>query len=242
MIKNAIVLAAGYATRLNMNISKPLIEVGGKPIISYLLKKLENNGITNICVVTNNRYFLDYQNIFSSRVRLINDGTNSNEERLGALRDLALALKLIYSGKLKDTLVLLGDNLFEDDLSDFFKKYNSREPKKSLIGVYDLNDIHLAKNYGIIEIDENERIKSFKEKPEKPKTTLVSTGIYAFPSKILQLLDFYLSDKKNPFEGPGNFISWLIEKGYDLYAYKLRGKWWDIGTIESLEDAKNFNG
>jgi glucose-1-phosphate thymidylyltransferase len=237
-VETAIILAAGYGTRLGLSCSKPLIEVGDKPIISWLVEKLIEAGIEKIYVVTNDLYYSDYQNWLNSveKVTLINDGTRTNEERLGALRDLDLALSRAYNKNHQPTIVLLGDNVFEEGLSGIIEAYE--KTTRTTIAVYDVGDLELAKRYGIVEIDDNGQVSIFEEKPQNPKTTLASVGIYVFSSDDLRRLPDYLNEK-NPADGPGNFIPWLVRKS-TVYAYRLRGKWWDIGSIDSLNEAQKY--
>ena len=242
---DAIILAAGYATRLHPlteNTPKPLLHVAGNPIIEHIIKKLEViENLNKIYIITNDKFemrFTEWLKSFDANkpVEIINDGTKSNEGRLGALGDVHYVIN--NKNVDDDILVIAGDNLFEmplTDVANFFKKINS-----NVLVLHDVKDIDLARNYGIVEVS-NSIVINFEEKPVSPKSTLASTGIYIFPKKTLPLLKKYIHDGHNP-DKSGSFIEWLhkIDK---VYAYVTDKDWYDIGSLEQLEKAdKNFKG
>ena len=188
----AIVLCAGYATRLYpLTLDKPksLLEISEKPLLNYIIEKIEKiPDIDEIFVVANDKFhkqFLDwlndYENNFTKKINIINDGTTSNENRLGGVGDLDLTIRKEKINE--DLLVVLGDNLFDFDLNSmisFFNKING-----ITVGIYDLKDWEQAKNFGVFEVKNNKLI-SFEEKPQNPKSTIISTGVYLFPKKDLK--------------------------------------------------------
>ena len=246
MIKiEALVLAAGYATRLKPlteNTPKPLLEVAGKPIIDYIIKKLEQiDSINKIYVVTNDkfeRHFKKWLAGFDAQkpIEIINDGTKSNDDRLGALGDIHFAINTKNIND--DIAVVAGDNLFELSLSDvanFFKKR-----KSNVIVLHDVKNFELARHYGIVEV-KNNIVVNFEEKPVAPKSTLASTGIYFLPKKTISLIKKYIAQGNNP-DKTGNFMEWL-HKREKVYSYVTEKKWYDIGSIEQLEKAsKHYKG
>lgn len=239
-IKNAIILAAGYGTRLGGCV-KPLIEVGGKPIISHIVSKLEEiDGLESIYVVTNGLYnqnFVEWAKNLKTKLEviLVNDGTKSNEERLGALRDMALVLDTAYKDGLKDTIIIAGDNFFEDRLQDILKEYSG----KPLIGLQDVHNLEKAKSFGVVQLDGLKKVVGFEEKPQNPKSTLVSTAIYLYPPKTLKALKEYVKGS-NPSDRPGDFLEWMLKNRQEVFGHIIKGRWWDIGTPESLEDARQY--
>jgi len=239
---DAIILAAGYGIRLyplTENTPKPLLKIGEKPIIERLIRKLERlAAINKIYIVTNEKFekhFKEWLDNFSSEkpIELINDGTNSNETRLGAFGDVQYA---ITSKKIEnDIMVVAGDNLFELDLEEviaFFKKRNS-----NVIVLHDVKDFELAKNYGIVELEDT-KVINFEEKPLAPKTTLASTGIYLFPKKTTSLISKYVSQGNN-LDKTGSFIEWLHKRDA-VHSYVTIKKWYDIGNFEQLEKANKY--
>ena len=239
---DAIILAAGYATRLyplTENIPKPLLNVAGKPIIEHIIKKLSQIGsINKIYIVTNNKFephFRKWLSNFDAQnpIEIINDGTKSNEDRLGALGDIHHTI--IKKNLDDDIIVVAGDNLFEMPLEDainFFKK-----KKSNVIVLHDVKDLELAKNYGIVEVKDG-IIANFEEKPAVPKSTLASTGIYLFPKKTIELIKKYIAQGNNP-DKTGNFIEWLHKRD-QVHSFVTDKKWYDIGSIEQLEKANIY--
>ena len=243
---DAIILAAGYATRLQpltLNTPKSLLNVAGKPIIEHIIRKLEKiSAINKIYVVTNSKFenhFREWLKNFdaSSPIEILNDGTTSNEGRLGALGDVhyAIASKNIEN----DFMVVAGDNLFELSLNEvaaFFRKKQS-----NVIVLHDVRDLELAKHYGIVEVNDKNIVINFEEKPLSPKSTLASTGIYLFPRKTIDLIKKYISQGNSP-DKTGNFIEWL-HKREAVHTYITEKQWFDIGSVEQLEKAnKHYKG
>ncbi|MBI2659759.1 nucleotidyltransferase family protein [Candidatus Woesearchaeota archaeon] len=236
----AIILAAGYATRLyplTENTPKPLLNVAGKPIMEHIIKKLGAiKEISRIYIVTNHKFeqhFRKWLQSFDAQkpIEIINDGTKSNEDRLGALGDVHYT---INAKKINDdVIVVAGDNLFELNLSDVANFFRKR--KSNTIVLHDVKDFELAKQYGIVEIDENLRVVHFEEKPIVPKSTLASTGIYLFPKKTIELIKKYISQGNNP-DKTGSFIEWLHKRDA-VHSYVTDKKWYDIGSFEQLEMA-----
>ena len=239
---DAIILAAGYAIRLyplTENTPKPLLNVAGKPIVEHIIRNLENiDSINKIIIITNDKFekhFNEWMKNFdaSKPIEIINNGTKSNESRLGALGDIHHAIEKKQMDD--DIIVVAGDNLFEMHLSDavnFFKK-----KKSNVIVLHDVRDLELSKQYGIVEI-ENDVVVNFEEKPANPKSTLASTGIYLFPKKTLELIKKYIAQGNNP-DKTGNFIEWLHKRD-KVYSYITDKKWYDIGSIEQLEKANKY--
>ena len=240
-IMKAIVLAAGYATRLyplTLNTPKPLLKIAGKPMIEYILDKLyEIPSLDEIFIITNDKFFDKFNNWINNyksniSIEIINDKTNSNEDRIGAIGDIDLVIK---REKIKDELIIVaGDNLFEFSLKEFvdFSK------DKPIIASHDINNIDLAKQYGILSVDDKYKITNFEEKPEKPKSTLAATCIYFLPSDIVKMIDEYIQ-KGNPTDKPGHFIQWLY-KETEVYSFVTKERWFDIGSKEQLEEVRKW--
>lgn len=239
----AIVLAAGYGTRLKKvtkNTAKPLLAVNGIPIIERILAKLETaTSISEVHIVTNDRYYFDFQrwaitHLTPFKLYIYNDGSTSPENRLGAIRDILFALKHIQ--QLDDTLVIAGDNLFEFDIRKFIVSY--RRKCMPIIAVKDVESKKEAMRFGVISLGPDRQITAFHEKPKNPATTLISTGCYIFPKKALSMLAAYVRAKKNP-DAPGYFLQWLIGK-QRVFGWPFNDQWFDIGSIESYHAANRF--
>ncbi|MBI4116917.1 hypothetical protein HY449_04195 [Candidatus Pacearchaeota archaeon] len=168
---------------------------------------------------------------FKKSVEIVNDGTNSNDDRLGGIGDLDFAI----SGKKidDDILVVLGDNYFEFNLNDaveFFKKRN-----ECVLAIKDIGSLKEAKKFGVVRA-ENGKIISFVEKPENPDSSHVSTGIYIFPRKDINLIREYM-ETGLPKDGPGFLIHHFL-KLQDVFAFPLEGFWHDIGDMKTYETLK----
>jgi len=237
----AIILCAGYATRLyplTINTPKPLLDITGKPMIEHILLKLyEINNLSEIFIVTNNKFCTHFNKWLKNyktdiKIKIINDNTNSNEDRLGAVGDINLVIKKENINE--DVIVIGGDNLFELSLKEFI----GFAENKPAIASHDINNLELAKQLGILSIDQNNKITNFEEKPENPKSTLAATCIYFLPLDIVKMIEQYVK-KGNPTDKPGHFIQWLYKKT-EVYSFVTKEKWFDIGNKGQLEEVRKW--
>ncbi len=236
----ALILAAGYATRLypyTKNFPKPLLEVNKKPIIEYLIEKLESvRGLSEIIVVTNGRFFVNFKNWSdnlktSKKIRIINDLTSSPKDRLGAIGDMNFVFSKV--GFNSDYLVIGGDNFFQEPLTDFVGKAR-KKLKAVTIGVCDVKKKKEARNYGVVRLDTNQRIVDFQEKPARPQTTLVAMCLYYFPRLKVGLIREYLANPVNNSDAAGAYIGWLA-RNKDVRGVVFKNYWVDIGQIHTYE-------
>ena len=220
---------------------KPLLEVNGRPIIEYILEKLENTPVEKVYVVTNNKFFSVFEAWrktvrFHANLEIINDGTTSNDDRLGAIGDIHFVVKEKHLTH-DHLMIIAGDNLFEFDLKsflEFFKKKNA-----SCIGLIDLKDKALiAKRYGCVLLDNNSKIIDFEEKPETPKSTYSATMIYALKASDVQELESCLQGHKT-FDNGGEFIKYLSAKK-QVYGHIFHDHWFDIGSMDQLKAAESY--
>ena len=237
-----LILAAGYAIRLKpltLNTPKPLLAVGKRAIVDRILDKIERLQEADIVHVLTNQKFISTFETWragSKRrigIRLINDGSTSDDNKLGAIGDLKLFID--HVGTDDDILIIAGDNLFEFDLRDFVKFAKAHTDGAS-IALHDVKDRELAKKYGVVHVDSTDQhVIGFEEKPREPKTTLVSTCVYYFPKGKMRLLDAYIRCSQ-PMDAPGNFIRWLKDNDR-VYGFVFGEDWFDIGGIESYREA-----
>jgi glucose-1-phosphate thymidylyltransferase len=233
-----LILAAGYATRLRPltdNRAKPLLEVGGRPIVDWILDRIvEVEEIDEVHLVTNARFAADFERWARGRVRVHNDGTTSNEDRLGAIGDIAfVADREGWDGE--DVLVIAGDNLFDFSLPAYVDFWRGKDG--SAIAVYEHPVRELVREYSVVGLDGDDRVVSFEEKPESPQTDLISIATYIYHRAHFALLRAYLADA-NPPDQPGYFIAWLYSRA-PVYGYRFSGEWLDIGDRTQLLEADN---
>ena len=236
----AIILAAGYATRLRPltdSIAKPLLPVGGRPLLDWIWDKVrEVAAIDDVHVVTNSRYAVDFAAWASVHDGAIvhDDGTSSNDDRLGAIGDIAFVID--EAGIDDDVIVIAGDNLFDFSLVDYVA-FGRSKGVASCIAVHDVGDREVAKRMGVVALDADDRIVALVEKPDDPPSTLISTATYLVHREHVPLVGRYL-DEGNPPDPPGRFFAWLHTRE-PVYGYRFSGAWLDIGNPQELLEADN---
>jgi glucose-1-phosphate thymidylyltransferase len=236
----ALLLAAGYATRLRPlteSIAKPLLPVGGRPMADWILDAVrEVPEIGEVHLVTNAVYADAFREWGAEHdVVVHDDGTSTNEGRLGAIGDLQLAIE---RGGLADDdlLVIAADNLFDFSVADYIAFW--RAHGGSAIAVHRLADPALARLYGVAELGPDDRVVGLEEKPEHPKSDLISTATYLFSRAHLALIAQYLAEG-NPPDPPGRFLVWLYERE-PVYGFRFDESWLDIGDPSQLLAADNL--
>ena len=232
----ALVLAAGYATRLyplTLDTPKALLEVGGKPMLDRVLERLQAMGVDETIVVTNAKFTSHFEEWArgKQRVTIVNDGTTSNDDRLGAIGDIGFVLDELHLDD--DLVVVAGDNLFAEDISGFADY--GRRLDAPVLAVHDVGDPDSMREYNQVEVDSEGRVVFMEEKPERARTTLAGVALYYYPRRALPLIRQYLAEGNNP-DQPGRLPEWLYPRT-DLYTWRLPGEWYDIGSAETLQEA-----
>ncbi|GAB3417384.1 NDP-sugar synthase [Haloparvum alkalitolerans] len=234
----AVVLAGGYATRLwpiTKDRPKMFLPVGDRTVIDEIFADLEaDDRISDVFVSTNERFAEDFESYLADsefeKPKLSVEDTEAEDEKFGVVG--ALAQLVEREGIEEDLVVVAGDNLISFDVAEFVDFFEAKGT--AAIAAYDVGSREKAKSYGLVEL-EGDRVVDFQEKPEDPKSTLVSIACYAFPADTLPDLRTYLDDGNNPDE-PGWFIQWL-QRRQPVHAFTFDGAWFDIGTPESYLDA-----
>ncbi len=237
-------MGAGYAVRLRpltLNNAKPLLPVGGHPMIDYVLGRIDElPQIDRVFVVVNQKFFDHFQAWVktaptSKPIALVNDGSTSDENKLGAVGDINFTIE--KEGIRDDLLVVGGDNLFDFSLSDFVSFF---ENKGTSVALCTCGDVASAKRFNSVEMDEDGRIVFFKEKPENPRSDVVAICLYLFEKSSLTLLKKYLNEGGNP-DAPGYYIQWLYRQ-IPVYGKAMPGTWCDIGDKETYQEADHSFG
>ena len=237
----AIILAGGYATRLRPltdDLSKCLLPVGGRPMVDWILDRVrEVDEIDEVHVVTNSRFARDFEHwaMFKDGVTVHDDRTSSNEDRLGAIGDVAFTLEQAAIDD--DVIVIAGDNLFDYDLQDYVDFWRGKGVA-SAVAVRDVGDLRLASQYGVVALDGDDRVVEFVEKPENPTSTLCATATYVYHREHVPLVRRYLAEG-NPPDQSGSFFEWLRSRE-PVYGFWFTGIWLDIGDKEQLLAADNM--
>ena len=243
---NVLILAAGYATRLyplTLKKAKPLLDVAGKPMLAWVVDNLRGvAGIETIYIVTNAKFSGDFETWAKNyqqanpefRFRIVNDGSTADENKLGAIGDINLVLtRENIAGS--DLLVIAGDNLFLEPLTQFI---NYAKKTEATVGVHQVTDAEAIKKYGVVTIDADGVITSFEEKPKEPKSDLAAIALYFYSKNVLSLFTTYVAAGNNP-DQPGLFLQWLYRRK-PVKTFRITGQWLDIGSKETLEEANRL--
>ncbi len=243
-----IILAAGYATRLyplTLTQPKPLLPVAGKPMVEHVLDNLAPiPGIDRIYVVTNAKFadhfqkWADHYRATKSKLdfTICNDRSTDDTNKLGAIGDINFVLD---TQKVDDDLIVVaGDNLFSQQLSDYGRV--CREKNAPVLALYDVGNLEEIKKYNSITVDGDGKITFFEEKPKNPTSTLTGIALYYYPRHIVPLIKQYIAEGNNP-DQPGRLVQWLYPRT-PFYTWRVPGIWFDIGSKESLEEANQVFG
>ena len=245
-----LILAAGYATRLyplTENFPKPLLEVAGKPILDWLIDDMASTGMVEEYIVISNHKFAsifeewaeekvsrvsEVSKVSGLKITVIDDGTMSNETRLGAVKDIQFAIEQLQLDD--DLLVMAGDNLLDFSLGEFMR-YGKAKGATCVMRYYEASEARLHKT-GVIEIDASDGILSFEEKPAQPKSHWCVPAFYYYTREDSHLIEKGIESGCGT-DAPGSFIAWLCGQT-KVYAWEMPGRRYDIGNMESYEEVK----
>lgn len=238
-----IILAAGYATRLyplTENFPKPLLEVGGKPILDWLIDDMDQTGlIDEYIVISNHKFASIFEQWSQGRYTILDDGTTSNDNRLGAVKDIQFAIEQCQLDD--DLLVMAGDNLLDFSLGGFIR-YALDKQSTCVMRYYEADEARLHKT-GVAEIDGDGLILSMEEKPANPKSHWCIPAFYYYTREDSHLIKEGIESGCG-VDAPGSFIAWLCGQTR-VYAWEMPGKRYDIGTLESylaIKDQTQLTG
>ena len=233
----AIILAAGYATRLyplTENFPKPLLPVGGKPILDWLIEDL-SPVVDGFLVVTNHKFAGHFRawsgEKSGAEITVIDDGTESNETRLGAVKDIQLAARGIDD----DLIVMAGDNVLDFSLVPFI--HFAREKGTSCVMCHEERSLTALQKTAVITVDGDALITSYEEKPREPKGNLAVPPFYYYRKGDLTRIEEALAEGCG-YDAPGSYAAWLSGRT-PMHAWKMPGKRHDIGDMKSYEAVKD---
>ncbi len=238
----AIILAAGYATRLyplTKDQPKPLLKIADKAIVEYLLEKFRAfPALDEVFVVTNEKFAkvfqtwaseVEEQGNYPFALTIVNDRTTSNETRLGAIADIQFVIDAHRIDD--DLLVAAGDNIFQFDFANLYQFFLSKQ--SDVIVAQELNDPERLRTRGVVQFDNDFRVTGFEEKPDAPKSNFVCPALYIHRRESIGRYQSYLQDNNNP-DAPGFFIKWLHQKT-PVFAFVMPKPAIDIGTLDAYK-------
>ena len=234
---HALILSAGYATRmypLTANTPKSLLPVGDRVVLDWMMDALQSLPmVEHIALVTNAKFAPHFtqwvaERRFHTHIALINDGSTHDANRVGAIGDIALAIRQLRITE--PLLVSAGDHIVEWDLAQFIAFGQAHAPHAT-IALYRLPDIREASKFGMVEVDAEQRVIHCEEKPAQPRSNLAMIALYYLPPAIFPRLQAYLASQQNT-DAPGHFIVWL-SRLEPVYGWASSGRYCDIGSLES---------
>jgi glucose-1-phosphate thymidylyltransferase len=242
LIMKHIVLAAGYATRLypvTENFPKPLLEIGGLSIIDRLVRDVDTfNEIDQHLIVSNHKFFPHFEKWastgrYTKEITLIDDGSVDNENRLGAVRDLMLAIETMQLND--DLLVTAADNIVTFSFQGFVDYFKQKQT--SLIMMHYEPEISALRRTGVITIDQDNKVLEMQEKPENPKSHFAVPPFYIYKKSDVKLMQLCLSEGCHA-DAPGNLVRYMLNKTV-FHAWPMTGKRYDVGTLETYYQLKD---
>ncbi len=238
-----VVLAAGYATRLyplTKNFPKPLLEVNGKTILDRLVCDVESTGAADgYIIISNHRYAGHFRKWAEGKpfaVTVVDDGTESNETRLGAVKDLQFAIDTL--GLRDDLLVIAGDNLLDFSLSSFISFAREKGTSCSMRTLEP--DREKLTRCGISEVDGDGRLVSLEEKPAHPKSSWITPPFYYYTAEDAARIKEALADGCGT-DAPGSLLSWMCVHT-TVYSMEMPGRRYDVGDLASYEEVRRIYG
>lgn len=231
-----LILAAGYATRLyplTENFPKPLLKVGEKTILDWLVDDIDTLGLVDeYVVISNHKYavhFDEWAKTKAQKVTVVDDGTSTNETRLGAVKDIQFAIDQL--GLDDEMLVIAGDNVLDFSLTKFIAY--AREKGTTCVMRYYESDVARLRKYGVAQVDENDRVICLEEKPAEPKANWCTPPFYFYTKEDARLVKVGIEAGCGT-DAPGSYIAWLSTQ-VPVHSMEMPGSRYDIGNLESYQ-------
>ena len=234
-----LILAAGYATRLyplTENFPKPLLMVGEKNILEWLIDDIDSSGeVDEYVLISNHKYyphFVDWARGRREKITVLDDGTDSNENRLGAVKDVEFAINTL--GISDDLLIIAGDNVLDFSLTTFIS-YAKERCASSVMRYFESDEKKLRK-CGVVMVDSSDRIISLEEKPQSPKSNWCTPPFYFYVKEDAAKISRAITEGCGT-DAPGSLVGWMCKESV-MYSMEMKGKRYDIGNLESYEKVK----
>ena len=234
-----MILAAGYATRLyplTENFPKPLLTVGDRTILDWLIDDIDTlSAVDEYVVISNHRFaahFEAWAKQKTQKITVVDDGTSTNDTRLGAVKDIQFAIEAL--GIDDDMLVIAGDNLLDFSLTTFIRYAKAKETS-CIMRYYEPSDEKLLK-CGVVTVDENDKILEMTEKSPTPATHWCCPPFYYYTKEDAKLVEKGIVAGCGT-DAPGSYIAWLCKETV-VHAMEMPGKRYDIGNLASYEKVK----
>lgn len=235
-----LILAAGYATRLyplTENFPKPLLKVGDKTILDWLIDDIDTLGEVDEYVVVSNhkfsQHFMEWSKNKEQQVTVVDDMTSTNETRLGAVKDIKYAIDTLSIDD--DIIVIAGDNVLDFSLTKFIE-YAKQKKTSCIMRYYEPDNKKLLK-CGVVTIDENDKVTEMTEKSATPATNWCCPPFYYYTKSDAKLIQKGI-DSGCGTDAPGSYVAWLCTQ-VTVHAMEMPGKRYDIGNLESYEKVKS---
>jgi len=234
-----LILAAGYATRLyplTENFPKPLLKIGDKTILDWLLDDIHTSGqVDEYLVISNHKFaphFKAWAASHSLPITVVDDGTSTNETRLGAVCDIQFAIE--QAGLDDDLLVIAGDNVLDFSLTHFIR-YTKEKNTSCVMRYYEADEKRLTKS-GVAELGEDEVLLSLEEKPAHPKSHWCTPPFYFYKKEDAKRIPEAIADGCGT-DAPGSLVAWMCRHSV-MHSMEMPGSRYDIGNLESYETVK----
>lgn len=240
-----VVIAAGYATRLGeltKNFPKPLLKIGENTILGRMLDDIDKiPEITEHVIITNHKFapiFEDWKKAIhmTKLVTIVDDGTETNETRLGAVCDLLYAMEKLRIDD--DLLVVAADNLLFFSFQEFVDF--AKEKGTSCIMCHEQPSIEKLQRTGVVELDENMKVLGMEEKPQVPKSHWAVPPFYIYLKKDLDLVRHSVENGCGK-DAPGNLAHYMVEHT-TMHAWPMSAERFDIGSLDTYHEAVRLYG
>ena len=235
-----LILAAGYATRLyplTENFPKPLLKVGEKTILDWLVDDIDTTGLIDTYVVISNHKYACHFDAWAKEktqnIVVVDDGTESNETRLGAVKDIQFAIDKLALDD--DLLVIAGDNVLDFSLTKFIA-YTKQQNTSCIMRYFEPSMAKLVK-CGVVEVNDRDEILSMVEKPPQPKSNWCCPPFYYYSKEDARKVRTAIESGQCGTDAPGSFIAWLCRQS-PVHAMEMPGSRYDIGNLESYQQVQ----